>query len=438
MQFLPAKWAWIGSRILGKIWAPVVGYGLVGVAVALAAPFVPRFLPSGLTAKIGAGAVEPILTILATSMLSVTTFSLSIMVAAYSAAAGGATPRAIQLLQGDRTTQRVLASFIGAFVFSLVGIVATSAGVYGEEGRFVLFLVTIAMIVAIVVNLIRWVQHLTNFGRLTDTVERMEDAFAQSFAERLAEPSYGAHPGGRVPSGARPVLAHKVGYVQHLDVGALAKVAKTSGARIYVAAVPGDFVHAGTTLACVVEAGRMPEDVQRDEGGAEDMSDAIFDAVRNAFTLEQSRTFDQDPQFGAIALSEVASRALSPAVNDPGTAIDVLGRLVRVLSTWPTRARPAVRHVGVWVPVIDPANILSVAMGPIARDGAALREVMIHVIEALAALDHVAHEAYGAGVRAQAARAVDLARNAMAYAPDWHEIADLAATRGLITRADYE
>ena len=33
-------------------------------------------------------------------------------------------------------------------------------------------------------------------------------------------------------------------------------------------------------------------------------------------------------------MSEIASKALSPAVNDPGTAINVIGRLVRLLSTW--------------------------------------------------------------------------------------------------------
>lgn len=430
MQLMQTKWVWAVRRLFGKIWAPVVGYGLVGVIVALAAPFVPRFLPAGLTAKIGAEAVEPILTILATSMLSVTTFSLSIMVAAYSTAAGGATPRAIQLLQGDRTTQRVLASFIGAFVFALVGIIGISARVYGEEGRFVLFLATIAMIAAIVVHLIRWVQHLTSFGRLTDTIARMETAFATAFSARLKEPSFGGHIGKEIPDDARPIKARQIGYVQHLDVGALAKLAKSVGARIYVAAIPGDFVHSGTALAYVVEDGLLQKIPPNIDSGDAEIS--LSKAVCNAFTVADARTFDQDPEFGAITLSEVASRALSPAVNDPGTAIDVLGRLVRVFSTWPTRERATAAHTAVWVPSLDAGRILEAAIGPIARDGAALREVMIHVIETLAALNHIAPEAYGGIARRQAARAVDLARGAMAFGPDAEEIATLAARHGLL------
>ena len=49
-----------------------------------------------------------------------------------------------------------------------------------------------------------------------------------------------------------------------------------------------------------------------------------------------------DTETVQVVLAEIASRALSPAVNDPGTAIDVLGRLVRVLSRWELPAEPAV------------------------------------------------------------------------------------------------
>ena len=57
----------------------------------------------------------------------------------------------------------------------------------------------------------------------------------------------------------------------------------------------------------------------------------VHKAVAEAFTIGAERTFDQDPRFGLCVLAEIASRALSPAVNDPGTAIDVIGRAVRLL-----------------------------------------------------------------------------------------------------------
>lgn len=114
----------------------------------------------------GAEAVDNILNILASSMLAVTTFSLSIMVAAYGSATTNVTPRATRLVVEDVTTQNVLATFIGSFLFSLVGIVALNMGAYGERGRVILFIVTLVVIALIIFTLLRWIQHLTSLGRV--------------------------------------------------------------------------------------------------------------------------------------------------------------------------------------------------------------------------------------------------------------------------------
>ncbi len=57
-------------------------------------------------------------------------------------------------------------------------------------------------------------------------------------------------------------------------------------------------------------------------------------ALLRCVTIGDRRSFDQDPRFGVCVLTEVASRALSPATNDLGTAVDVVGRLLRVLAAW--------------------------------------------------------------------------------------------------------
>ncbi len=72
-------------------------------------------IPESISVKVGAEAVDNILNILASSMLAVTTFSLSIMVTAYGSATTNVTPRATRLVVEDVTTQNVLATFIGSF-----------------------------------------------------------------------------------------------------------------------------------------------------------------------------------------------------------------------------------------------------------------------------------------------------------------------------------
>jgi len=61
-------------------------------------------------------------------------FSVSTMVAAYGAATSNVTPRATRLLMEDNTSQNVLGTFIGSFLFSLVGIIALGTGLYGAAG----------------------------------------------------------------------------------------------------------------------------------------------------------------------------------------------------------------------------------------------------------------------------------------------------------------
>ena len=61
-------------------------------------------------------------------MLAVTTFSLNVMTSAYGSAANNVTPRATRLLREDPVTQNVLSTFIGSFLFSIVGIVVLKTG----------------------------------------------------------------------------------------------------------------------------------------------------------------------------------------------------------------------------------------------------------------------------------------------------------------------
>src|SRR5690606_26766057 len=125
------------------------------------------------------------------SMLAVTTFSLSVMVAAFGRAAENATPRATRLLAEDHTTQNVLATFIGAFLFALVGLVALNAGIYGGSGRVILFAATILVILVVVVTLVRWIDHLTRFGQLHDVAGRVERSTADALNRYASQPCLG-------------------------------------------------------------------------------------------------------------------------------------------------------------------------------------------------------------------------------------------------------
>lgn len=374
---MQSRWVWLISKVGRRIWFRATLFSLAAVVTALVAIFAAPFIPIGLSTKIGADAVDNILGIIAASMLTVTTFSLSTMVSAYSAATTNVTPRATQLVMEDSTTQNVLATFIGSFLFSLVGIVALTTGAYGEQGRIILFIVTIVVIVLIVITLLRWIDHLSRLGRVTETTERVEEATLKALKAYRSDPYLGGYPlradTDRIGKPNFPVFAARVGYVQHIDAAALSDLAEEANIEVAVIAIPGKLVAPPEPIAWI---NRKIDDEQSRR-------------IAECFTIGDTRSFDQDPRFGASVLSEVASRALSPAINDPGTAIDVISRALRILAAWAERDgmdRKEISHPRLHVLALELSDFFDDLFTPIARDGAGLVEVGLRLQKALTTL----------------------------------------------------
>ncbi|MDR5784978.1 DUF2254 domain-containing protein [Caballeronia sp. LP003] len=370
-----ARWQWVLKRISKRLWFRTGLFSVLGVATALLALAVKPYIPDDLSARVGADAVDNILGIIASSMLAATTFSLNIMVSAYGSATTNVTPRATPLLVEDTTTQNVLATFIGSFLFSLVGIIALSTGLYGRNGRVVLFAVTIAVIVLIVYTLLRWIDHLARLGRLGETSDRVEAAAIAALDQRLKHPYLGGSPfpSDEFLTSGRAVYSNSIGYIEHIDIKALGEISQALSTAIALRVLPGSFVDEHTVLT----------HVERLDGGD-------VESIRAAFTVGVRRSFDQDPRFGISVLSEIASRALSPAINDPGTAIDVIGRGVRILSRWDRRSElneePLQGCDQVFVPGLSLADLFDDFFGPLSRDAASMLEVGIRLQKSLALL----------------------------------------------------
>lgn len=412
-----SRWRWLLLQVSRRLWVRASLIGALGVLAAGLATLGERLFWSP-PWDVSQDAVESMLDVIASSMLAVTTFSLSVMTAAYAAATSNVTPRATKLLMRDRATQNVLSTFIGSFIFGVVGLVALQTGAYGARGRAILFAVTVAVIVLIVVALLRWIDHLTRLGRVGETTDRVEEAAREALAIRSRAPCLGAVPlrTEAPPEGAEPVRAAEVGYVQHVDMSGLSRIAEALDAGIHIAVLPGAFVHPGRTLAWV--AGGLGTGGEG-EGRRADL--------RKAFTLGAERSFDQDPRFGLVVLAEIAQRALSPAVNDPGTAIDVIGRGVRLLAPLARPPEPeAPAHPRLRAPLLGVADLLDDLYRPIARDGAGMGEVQLRLQKAFLALAELGEPDLAAAAQDQSRLALERSEAALALAADKAPLRDLA------------
>ncbi|ABG32604.1 conserved hypothetical protein [Roseobacter denitrificans OCh 114] len=360
-----------------KLWVRVVLIGLLAVLAVALSQWVELYVPDTLSRSLDGAAADRLLQLIASAMLAVTIFSITVMVSVYQSSSTQWTPRVHRLIMQDKTTQNTLAVFIGAYVYALLGIILRELGVYDDDRAFVLFWMTVFVLAVIVVYLIRWVLHLQDFGQLTKTTRQVEAVTRARFKERLETPCLGAMPlVGDVPEGAKPVKAWDSGYIQCIYPEAMNALAKECDVTLYLVRDIGSYVFSGDPLLCVEGAEKIRN------------WDAFSARLGEMLVLSDLRSYDQDPRFGLLVLGEIGSKALSPGINDPGTAIEVITRIGRILTGYEDEnyATPATPLEHLHVAPLDPVDLLRDGFATLARDGAEVVEVQQALQQTLAHL----------------------------------------------------
>jgi uncharacterized membrane protein len=320
VEWLRNGWSWVLLRVSRSIQVRATLFALAGVAAALMPPLLEPPMPSGLLGRVGAGTVGGILEVLASSMLVVATFSLGTLISALAVASNSTTPRVTELLMQDARVQNAIGVFVGAFLFALAGLIGLGAGLYEHRGGVLLFLVTIVVVIFVVGVFLRWVDLVSRVERVPDAIDRTVRAARMALDDRVRRPWLGRRAWRDDVKVVAVVKADRAAYVRHIDFATLEGVAEDLDARLRVDVLPGNFVGPGDRL--------LDADAELDEETTE--------ALRDTFDLGPRRTFDLDPRYGVLTLSEIGCKALSPGINDPGTAINVLvrtGRSMRRSST---------------------------------------------------------------------------------------------------------
>ena len=359
--------------------------------------------------------IEALLTVVAASMLVIATFAVGSMISAYASAAGNATPRSFPLVLADDVSQNALSVFVGAFIYSLIALVALKNHYYEEAGHFALFVLTLLVFAWVILTFVRWVDTIARLGRLGTTIDKVEAAAAKALQLRRRNRNLGGVPVSDSPSSGFPIPATEVGYLQHIDVAALQECAEKWSLRITVAMLPGSFVTLDKPLGWY----RI--------GDKGDQSDVDTSMLGREFQLGETRVYEDDPRFGLIALSEIASRALSPAVNDPGTAIDVVGRFLRLFTQWGsdpenTQDQNEPRFDRVEIPEVNIGDMFEDAFAPIARDGAGTIEVQIRLQKALASLASLENDEIRRAAVRHSRLALKRAKHALTLAEDFESL----------------
>ena len=313
--------AWTSLR--STYWfIPAVMAVAAGV-LAIVSVRVDRYLSARFVEQMGwiyAGGPEgarAVLSVVAGSVMSTAGVTFSITIAALSLASSQLGPRLLQNFMRDTGNQVVLGTFIAAFVFCLL-VLRTIRGA-DEAGQFVPAVSVTAGVglgLASLGVLIFFIHHVAVSIQAPNVVAGVGRELARQ-AERAFPAAAGAEPAAppvTLPpdfdARAAAVRSRTDGYVQALDENALARIAERTGMLLMVELRPGQFVAQGAPLVRAWPPEAMDADGERE--------------IRARFVLGTQRTAEQDIEFSVDQLVEVAVRALSPAINDPFTAIACL------------------------------------------------------------------------------------------------------------------
>jgi uncharacterized membrane protein len=179
-----------------------------------------------------------------------------------------------------------------------------------------------------------WLIYFINHISLSISVNHIVDRIARETEQIVDELM--PHPRGpfplpepAAPSAAGdtiPIVTAKSGYIRYVDIDRLIVLARAYRVSVRLERRVGQFVPAGVALARVARPERVPADV------------ALHFVA--AFDIGPTRTMQQDIEFGIIQIVDIALRAMSPAVNDPSTAITCIDQLSRIMIRWVGRIPP--------------------------------------------------------------------------------------------------
>jgi uncharacterized membrane protein len=288
---------------------------------------------------------------IASSIMTVVSIVFAILLMTLTLASTQFSPRILVSFVRDKSTQWTLGIFLGTFSYCM----AALPSVRSAPRPFVpplTLLVAMGLALLCVGWLIFFINHISrsiSVSNIVDRIARETEEVIDEFMPRERGPFEIAEPAEPFRDmRERLIVSRQSGYIRFVDVAFLVERAKSYGLRIVLERRVGQFVPAGAPILRVAEAGRVTPEREAQ--------------LLTAIDIGAARTMQQDVEFGVIQIVDIALRAISPAVNDPTTAITCIDQLARVLIYWAARVPPrSYLH--------SPPHVLRLAMPWIGYDG---------------------------------------------------------------------
>lgn len=254
-----------------------------------------------------------ILTATAAADITILTFVFSTLMVVLQLASSQLSPRIIRTIVRDGSAQLSMAIMVGGFVFSLSALL----NIYGDQDPLVAAIVVgVALLwtVVVVLTFLRFVSYVIGRMRAPAVIRSLSETVAHDIRHIYTQKPRSQPAVAPEYAEESVVAAPHDGVVTGLRMHDLALWAERNEACVKLEVGLGDHVSAGVPIGRVASARPL-----------------AAPAITRFISVERERTVRGDPPYGFRLLVDIANRALSPAVNDPTTASQVLDELESLL-----------------------------------------------------------------------------------------------------------
>jgi uncharacterized membrane protein len=287
---------------------------------------------------------QVILGAIAASIMTVVSIVFAILLMTLTLASMQFSPRILTGFVRDRVTQWTLGVFLGTFSYCMAALPAARSAPHAFS-PVATVMGAMMLAFACVCLLLFFIHHISQAISVNQILDRIASETEAVIDDLMPEPQCYPRVGGAYhvgPNPWKPALINEIsGYIRYVDQARLVNLTKTYHVQVHSSRRVGHFVPAGVPILLASKPERIT-----DQAGKEFLA---------AFDIGPTRTLQQDVEFGVLQIVDIALRAISPAVNDPTSAISCVDQLSRILICFVSR-RPAEQFL------FDPPGVLRVSI----------------------------------------------------------------------------
>jgi uncharacterized membrane protein len=371
------------------LWLIPMFYTLASVAAGLILPRLEHAFFAGYAENISVSAALAFFSSVSSGMMALTgiVFAIAFVLVQFNALAYS--PRLVAMFANSPRLFHTLGIFFGTFFYSLAATVWTDRGGSGRVPLFSTLLVGILLIISMMA-FARLVQSLVDLQihKVLQAIGARGRSVIRVMFPLVADSTNAVRDSPELPvlGPITQTLTHsgEPQVIVRLELEVLVTLAQNYEAVIVIDCGVGETILGDAVLLRVYKSGRkLPEE-----------------ALRQAIHLATSRSFEQDPKYAIRLLVDIAIRALSPAVNDPTTAVQALDQIEDLLRRLGRRqfgtgyGRDSDGMIRVTFPVPTWQDYLALSFDEIRHFGATsiqvarrLRAALVGLVETIAIVD---------------------------------------------------